>query len=539
MVKTVVEKKVLSVARRIHLWHTVNCVLKCEAVLLSALLVVLLIQKLIYIHVPLIPYSAISVAVAGLIGLIWGALRQTKLSHAAEVIDEHFGLKERTLTALCMMGETLVMVPAIRRDAENAISSIAVKQSAPFRMPFAGKIIGILLVAVIGICLLPQWDLLGRKAEEERLFQEKKEIEQAAKLLARRTEERKKQLEKGQYDALLELTKEMESVAEDLKTRPPLGTTKAIEELSSLSDKIRNQQKELTGLKAAQDALRNLNFTSEKDNMLREFESALRKGDFSSAQKQLEKLSRTISNGNMSLEQMKKLAANLNSIASQLSSMSNIDPLEKALTNSNLSASERNALGKQLKKSKQLSRLISPLGLGLKNMAGAMSGLGSVLSDKDIEALNGALSDASGALSEMEQQAMRAQLLSAFLADIQQCKGCMGSCPGQGQGLWAEGDTDGRGSGFGGAGKGRGGILPERQHDTGTEATRLRGQLGEGKILSAWFSDGVQLKGETRRQYADAVMSAQQEAAQAISIERIPQEYRDHVRDYFEDLSEP
>jgi hypothetical protein len=47
---------------------------------------------------------------------------------------------------------------------------------------------------------------------------------------------------------------------------------------------------------------------------------------------------------------------------------------------------------------------------------------------------------------------------------------------------------------------------------------------------------GLNLRGESRVGYSEAVEAAQSEAQSALSQEAIPKAYRNTVRDYFDDL---
>jgi hypothetical protein len=47
---------------------------------------------------------------------------------------------------------------------------------------------------------------------------------------------------------------------------------------------------------------------------------------------------------------------------------------------------------------------------------------------------------------------------------------------------------------------------------------------------------GLNLRGESRIGYSEAVEAAQSEAQSALSQEAIPKAYRNTVRDYFDDL---
>jgi hypothetical protein len=162
------------------------------------------------------------------------------------------------------------------------------------------------------------------------------------------------------------------------------------------------------------------------------------------------------------------------------------------------------------------------------------------------------------------------EALKADLQDLQALRSGMAALSQARQGL-SGASSEGGGSGSGGRsrGRGRGGFgdwaeddpwrLPEeiaeswdnsgqsRADKTGRgrserEAalpesltpTRPRGQFQPGKAMPT--VQGLNLRGESRVGYSEAVEAAQSEAQSALSQEAIPKAYRNTVRDYFDDL---
>ncbi len=65
---------------------------------------------------------------------------------------------------------------------------------------------------------------------------------------------------------------------------------------------------------------------------------------------------------------------------------------------------------------------------------------------------------------------------------------------------------------------------------------KIKGKVGRGKIIGEILVDGPQAKGEISEEYIEIVGEARQEAADALSKQRIPQGYRDFIREYFNSL---
>lgn len=164
------------------------------------------------------------------------------------------------------------------------------------------------------------------------------------------------------------------------------------------------------------------------------------------------------------------------------------------------------------------------------------------------------------------------EALRADLQDLQSLRSAMTALGKARQGLsGASGEGGGKGTGGRSRGRGRGGFgdwaeddpwrLPEEiaeswdnsglsrgdktargRSDRATSLpesltpTRARGQFQPGKAMPSITVKGLNLRGETRVGYSEAVEAAQSEAQSALSEESIPKAYRNAVRDYFDDL---
>ena len=179
------------------------------------------------------------------------------------------------------------------------------------------------------------------------------------------------------------------------------------------------------------------------------------------------------------------------------------------------------------------------------------------------------LAEADKSLSEARRE------LEALKSDLQNLKALRSGMAGLGkarQGLSGTGaPSGGKGSGGRGNGKGRGGVgdwaeddpwrlpdeIAESWDNSGTSRadktgrgrtdrdttlpdalnpTRPQGQFQPGKSMPSIAVKGLNLRGESRIGYSEAVEAAQSEAQSALSQEAIPKAYRNAVRDYFDDL---
>jgi hypothetical protein len=110
---------------------------------------------------------------------------------------------------------------------------------------------------------------------------------------------------------------------------------------------------------------------------------------------------------------------------------------------------------------------------------------------------------------------------------------------GQGDGSWAQGKGEGNGPGMGGPGQGQGGKAPENPHDVGLTKDRIKSQLGKGVIVGSWFTTGEPPSGKALAEYSDAQRTYSEEAKEALSKQKVPAEYQNYVRDYFDSIRVP
>ncbi len=110
---------------------------------------------------------------------------------------------------------------------------------------------------------------------------------------------------------------------------------------------------------------------------------------------------------------------------------------------------------------------------------------------------------------------------------------------GRGRGKWDWGDTEEPGDGSGGPGQGRGGEPPESPDDVGIDKTKVRGQLGKGTYVGAYFLKGEPPKGEAAAQYAEVERAYAEAALDALHKQKVPPQYRDFVKKYFDGIRNP
>ncbi len=181
---------------------------------------------------------------------------------------------------------------------------------------------------------------------------------------------------------------------------------------------------------------------------------------------------------------------------------------------------------------------------------------------KNLAEAGEALSDARKELESMKSDLQDLQALRSGMAALSQARQGLSGASGEGAGKGAGGRSRGRSrGGFGdwadddpwrlpeeiaeswdNSGQsradksGRGRSDREAALPDSLNPTRPRGQFQPGKAMPSIMVKGLNLRGESRVGYSEAVEAAQSEAQSALSQESIPKAYRNTVRDYFDDL---
>ena len=168
-------------------------------------------------------------------------------------------------------------------------------------------------------------------------------------------------------------------------------------------------------------------------------------------------------------------------------------------------------------------------------------------------------------LKELMDQMGDAQAMMAALQSLQKAQMCIGNgqCWGQGKssgipkagkgskggkgvGTWSDNDAwsmpDEISDLWDNSGinrpdmAGKGHTDRDINQPDGLVPTKVKGQLQPGGPMPSITLKGVSAKGESRVQYAEAVAAAQSDAQSALNQEQVPKAYKNAVRDYFDDI---
>lgn len=234
------------------------------------------------------PLAAIAVLAGGpLLGLIIGAMAGWGWRRAARAVDDHYGLKDRSFTALAFSeGPADDALRTLQiRDAEGHLAKVSAREVVPFRMPKTLPYAAATLAAAI---VLLAWPPLGSKKVEAAA----PEPLPAAAVTAERTEDYHKELEKFAREEkdkdVEDLVKELEAKVEELN-KPGVDQKEFLAKLSEMQAAIQQTQAKYNiGLVDAQ--LQALGAALMSANPTEAAGQALSEGKFDQAAKELEKL---------------------------------------------------------------------------------------------------------------------------------------------------------------------------------------------------------------------------------------------------------
>jgi hypothetical protein len=111
-----------------------------------------------------------------------------------------------------------------------------------------------------------------------------------------------------------------------------------------------------------------------------------------------------------------------------------------------------------------------------------------------------------------------------------------GQQPGQGQGQQPGQPGQPGGPGQGGPGQGQRPI-GDLDGPENFRSERLKGRVGQGKIVGSYFTRGAQVRGESEAEWEEVARAAEAQAAEALDKTRIPRRMADYVRDYIDSIT--
>ncbi len=459
---------------------------------------------------------------------------------AAIALDRVFHLNERVSTALSLP-EDLRKTPAGEALVADAIRKIAdLDVGAEFGARIPRRAWVVLIPAAVCVLLLFAPALVPRIAQARAAaLADTKVFKEKAALFTKKIASQRQSIDKDKFPEAEKLLAQIEKKSEDLAKAPPSSKDKMMVELNTLTDALKDRQKQLGSpeqVKRQLKQLKEMGSQGPADQLIKD----LAKGDFKKAADQLKELQEKLASGKMTEAEKKALKEQLGEMAKKLSDLANLEQrkkqLEEARKNGGLSekqfAREMEKLEEQSKQLKQIQQLASKLG-------DAQKALQAGDTKKAAESLG---------MTEQQMQQMAKQLeelesLDGAMAELQDAKNGMA-----GDGMNQIGNNDfnnfgmgnGKRKGMGnGLGRGRGqGDRPIAEDETATYTSKVKQQLKKGKAVFQGLTTPTNtVKGDVAIQMQEEMEAAAGLNAEALSNQKIPRRLEKHVRDYYDKLN--
>ena len=536
--------KVRQTQRRLNLKHFLTALVWSLTAALTACCVLVLADRFVPVATAL-PGVPLLGLLGGMLafGVAAGAAVAWTTRHsafdAALVLDRACGLKERVSTMMSV-GDEGPAVAALREDVERRTADVSVGERVPVTLPRFGWMPAVPSAVLAALLLVGPIDWIG-VAQADRVGPEEKAlVEEQIKLLQKKLEEKKEKTPDAATDEkLAELTAELEKIAKDLDAGKEIGVKDAVLKLNDLSKSLQEEKDKLKSTEAMKNSLAKL--PTMNDGPAQEFGEAVKDGDFDKAGEELKKVMDKLTEGKLDEKDKEKLAKQLQKMAEQMRDAADLkkkeDELRKSLPpGSKALKEELKKLEMQKQKMDQLKKLADKLSQCSKCMGGQKAGdqPGAAskggMSEQQMKEMEEALAGAQDMLTQMQSDAETSEAMSMMMDELSQCKG--GMCQGQTPGRMRNMSDMARGAGIGA------GDREEAADKTGSRQTRIRGELHKGPAFITGRTKAGQFRGQTSAEIRTEVASAAQQAEEAVSRQKVPRDYKEHTRDYFEQLNQ-
>ncbi|VAX36878.1 hypothetical protein MNBD_PLANCTO03-266, partial [hydrothermal vent metagenome] len=426
-------RRILRLAgRRLLVVGVLNTVVWTLTAAVAGLVVVIVVDRALGLglgevswrSLPVLAWVAIgAVGLAVVLGVAWAFAVRKREAAVARVVDARAGLRESLSTALCVERAEDPWSRAVVESAADKARQVVVKDAIPIEGPRSWSMpTATVVLLILTFFLMPQFDLLGKRAEARAAEEAKQEIE-VAQQDARKAEDTIREIIQRtglsteedaadpELDADLAKPKSAEMVRKD-----------AIRKLTNLNEKLEKQlnSEEAKTLDAMKEMMRRLTMPGQGE--LSEFAREMSRGNFDKARQELEKLAQKLSSGELSGEESEQLAKQMKNLANQLEQLAqqkgaleqmmqkagvspeqakqlaaNPEALQQALRdNKNLTEQQKQQLQQAAKAMQQAASQCQGMGEAMSQMASSMSQSG--MNQAGQEAMNAM----SGQLSAME-----------------------------------------------------------------------------------------------------------------------------------------
>ncbi len=533
------EKPIARVFRRLRYQRFLTALVWSWVITLAVVAGMIAAEKLVNRSIPVPDWAPF--AAAGLVGIVVAAgvslaTGPSRLD-AAVALDRAFHLSERVSSAFSLP-EDLRETPAGRAVLADALRKVAdLDIAAEFGLRLPRRAWVVLIPATASLLLLFAPALVPQIAQAKTsLLVDSKALAKQTEQLTKKIASQRQAIDKEKFPEADKLLAQIEKKANDLAKAPPAAKDKLMVELNSLTDALKERQKELGSPEQVKRQLQQLKDMANQ-GPADQFAKELARGDFTKATDQLKKMQEKLQSGKMTEAEKKALKEQLGEMAKKLGDLANMEQrkkqLEEARKNGGLTQQqferEMEKLQEQSKSLKQLQQLASKL-----------DDVQKALQSGDTKKAAEAMGMSQQQMQEMAKQLEEMQSLDSALADVADAKS--GMDPDGSNQLGADmmgrnmGQRLGTGQGFG---RGRGqGDRPLAPDDTATYTSKVKQQLKKGKAVFQGLTTATKtVKGDTVIDVQGEIDAGTGSVADALSNQKIPKNLEKHIRSYYDQLN--
>jgi hypothetical protein len=486
---------------------------------------------------------AVSLGAATLAAAVWTWLGAENLQQAALELDRRCGLKERVSSALALDAQQL-QTPAgaaLAHDAGRRIEAIDVADHFGVR-PDRRALLPLAPAAVaLGLALLVN-NGRGPLAPAAAATAESAKVKKSAQSLAKKLDAGRKQAQQHgltDADALLKQLEQGTQVLAD-KTQPDRKQT-----LVALNELVKDAEKRRQQLAGSDELKRQLNQLKHlQQGPADKLGQALKNGDLSQAIAEIDKLKQELAGDKLDAKTKEQLAQQIDQMQQSLSKIVQEHEQAKQVLSERIEAQRRAGnLAEADKLEQQLANLAlrAPQMDKFGQMAQQFKAASKCISQGQCERASKALDQLSENLSDLENDSEELEMLDGALDQIADAKSAMACKACNGEGCRECQGKDGNplrvnrfGKGFGrGAGQ-----TEEKLKDTGFYDSQVKQTVGKGPLVVTGLADGPNRKGRAQEEIKGQFSRAQQYAEDVLFGQRLPHDYRDHAKAYFDALRE-
>jgi hypothetical protein len=476
------------------------------------------------------------------VAAVWTLLTRPAALDAAIEIDRRFGLKERVSSSLALsdreleteIGQALVADTSRRIERIDLTERFKVRPTRWSLLPLAPATAAILVALLFHPAIQQE-----AAAARTQSVAEKKSIENSAKALSKKLQQRRQLAQKEGLKEAENLLNRLEKGTEQLTRDAQADRKKALVDLNDLAKDIAKRQSEVAGAKQLQEQLnrwKNLD-QGPADRLAR----AMKQGDFRAAADELNRLQERLRQGDLNEEDRKQLAKQLNQMKEKLENIQKAHEAKKEELQKQIDQAEKNGQqdkAEELKKQLDQLRQQQPQMQQLNDMAQSLAQCEQCMAKGDSSGAMSALEDMESTIQSLAQQSEEMEMWEGSMQDIAQAKESMNckQCKGQGCAACRGGEGQGQGQGQGlGAGRGTG-HRPENENPTNTRDTGVRIKPQNGSAAVVDLVDGPTAAGQSRQEIASEFEKASSAESDPLTGQQLPRGYKEHAKGYFDAL---